>query len=109
MAARIFLPDQDIVSALLKEPDVITRARMLAKAAHRGQKDKAENDYFEGHLTDVHRRAAVYGADADEQAAAWLHDVVEDTAVTEENLLDAGFSPKTVLIVDLMTKRDGEA
>ncbi len=38
-----------------------------------------------------------------------LHDVVEDTDVTEGDLLDAGFSDRTILLVDMMTKRPGEA
>lgn len=49
-----------------------------------------------------------YGAGPDEQAAAVLHDVVEDTPVTEDDLLRAGFSDQTILIVHLMTKRDNE-
>ena len=106
--ALIHLPDPTIVSRLLNEPDLITGAKRLAEAAHRHQVDKARNDYFAGHLTDVHARAVAYGADPDEQAAALLHDVVEDTAVTEENLLDLRFAPTTLLIVHLVTKRAGE-
>jgi (p)ppGpp synthase/HD superfamily hydrolase len=106
---RIFVPDETLLPSLLREPDLVERARVLALAMHRGQRDKAGNDYFTAHLTDVHRRTLLYGASEDEQAAAWLHDVVEDTAVTEEVLLDAGFSATTLLIVHLMTRRDGEA
>ena len=37
-----------------------------------------------------------------------MHDVVEDTPVTELDLLSAGFSDTTVLIVHLMTKHQDE-
>ena len=88
--------------------DVAKRARRLAQEAHAGQFDKAGNDYYSSHLVDVCQRVVSYGGDADEQAATWLHDVVEDTAVTEADLLAAGFSDKTLLMVHLMTKQDAE-
>lgn len=99
--------DLDAIS-LLAITDVAERARRLAQAAHAGQVDKAGNDYYESHLVDVCRRVVSYGGDAEEQAAAWLHDVVEDTAVTEPDLLAAGFSDKTMLMVHLMTKQEAE-
>ena len=95
-------------AVLLAITESVERARRLAQAAHAGQVDKAGRDYYESHLLDVHRRVVIYGGNADEQAAAWLHDVVEDTPVTELDLLSAGFSDTTVLIVHLMTKQEGE-
>lgn len=100
--------DPVLLAQLRAEPDVVVRARQLAEHAHAGQKDKTGADYLLGHLTDVHARAARYGAGSDELAAAWLHDVLEDTAVTEADLLAAGFSPETLLVVHLLTKREGE-
>ena len=88
--------------------DVVARAEFVARAAHAGLTDKVGKDYADGHLADVYSRAVAYGAGPDEQAAAWLHDVVEDTEVTEQDLLDLGFTDTTVLIVHLMTKREGE-
>jgi len=85
-------------ASLLAVTDVAERARHLAQAAHAGQFDKAGNDYYASHLVDVCRRVVSYGGDAAEQAAAWLYDVVEDTAVTELDLLGAGFpDPKIKL------------
>jgi hypothetical protein len=37
-------------------------------------------------------------------AAAWLHDVLEDTAVTAQNLLEAGVQPEVVEVVQLLTR-----
>ena len=39
---------------------------------------------------------------------AVLHDIVEDTDVTEQDLLACGFSDETILIVHLMTRRKDE-
>lgn len=102
------LPHDLDAASLILITDVAERARRLAQAAHAGQLDKAGNDYFESHLVDVCRRVVSYGGDTHEQAAAWLHDVVEDTAVTELDLLASGFSDKTLLMVHLMTKQEAE-
>ena len=39
-------------------------------------------------------------------SAAFLHDVVEDTKLTLQDLLDYGMSPRVVEIVDLLTKKN---
>jgi (p)ppGpp synthase/HD superfamily hydrolase len=104
----VTLPHDLDAASLFLITDVAERARCLAQAAHAGQLDKAGNDYFESHLVDVCRRVVSYGGDIDEQAAAWLHDVVEDTAVTELDLLASGFSDKTLLMVHLMTNQEAE-
>lgn len=103
------MPPRLTPEALLAVQDQVERARLLAREAHRDQRDKAGVDYYSGHLTDVWQRAVAYGADVDEQAAALLHDVVEDAGVTDEDLWRCGFSDRTLLIVHLMTKREGEA
>jgi (p)ppGpp synthase/HD superfamily hydrolase len=102
------LPANVTPAHLLAVEDPVARAHVLAKAAHAGQPDKAGNDYYTAPLLDVLRRAVAYGADADEQAAALLHDIVEDRGVDQHDLWQAGFSDRTLLMVDLMTKRDGE-
>lgn len=103
------LPPSLSLRVLTAVEDQVDRARILARQAHSGQVDKAGVDYFSGHLTDVWQRAVAYGGDSDEQAAALLHDVVEDTGVTDEDLWKSGFTDRTVLIVHLMTKRPPEA
>lgn len=42
-------------------------------------------------------------------ATAWLHDVVEDTAITFHDLDEAGVHPEIIAAVDAITKRDGES
>ena len=41
--------------------------------------------------------------------AAVLHDVVEDTDVSLEDLREQGFAPEVIVTVEALTKRDGEA
>jgi (p)ppGpp synthase/HD superfamily hydrolase len=74
-------------------PEDSADARELARRAHRGQQDKAGRDYFEGHLVPIASAAKLFGPDA--VAAAWLHDVLEDTDVTIEDLARVGVPPRS--------------
>lgn len=82
--------------------DQIALAERIAAAAHVEQVDKAGRPYLE-HVRRV--AAAVEGLD---RAAAWLHDVVEDTPATADDLLAEGMAPEVVAAVDALTRRDGE-
>ena len=75
----------------------------LARAAHAGQVDKLGVDYIEhplGVMSLVHT--------VPEKTVAVLHDVVEDTSVTLDDLRAQGFDEALVLAVDALTKRAGE-
>lgn len=94
--------------------DLISRAEAVATEAHRGQVDKAGRDYIEHpRRVAANARSAVAadGLEDDEAAwviaAAWLHDVVEDTAVTESDLR-RDFPAEVVDAVIAVTKRSGE-
>jgi (p)ppGpp synthase/HD superfamily hydrolase len=75
----------------------------IARAAHDGQVDKSGQPYI-GHPLRVMGR--VSGEHA--RMAAVLHDVVEDTAVTADDLLAAGCPPEVVTTVLALSHRDGE-
>ncbi|WP_369186728.1 HD domain-containing protein [Streptomyces sp. R08] len=79
----------------------------LARAAHEGQTDKAGRPYAE-HLQAVAEGVRLRGGDAEQIAAAWLHDSVEDDALTERWLREAALSRRTKDIVLAVTKRAGE-
>lgn len=79
------------------------RARDVALVAHAGVVDKAGKPYIE-HPARVAQ--AVQGDDA--KAVAWLHDVVEDTPITLDDLRLGGFSGRVVRGVDAMTHREWE-
>jgi len=80
---------------------------ILARAAHEGQTDKAGRPYAE-HLQAVAEGVRARGGDAEQIAAAWLHDSVEDDALTERRLSEAALSRRTKDIVLAVTKRAGE-
>jgi hypothetical protein len=69
----------------------IEKALQIAAKAHEGQQDKDGQPYILHPLRVMH---AVEGMDA--QIIAILHDVVEDTSVTLDDLRAAGFS-ETIL------------
>ncbi|MDN0196833.1 HD domain-containing protein [Streptomyces sp. S.PNR 29] len=78
-----------------------------ARAAHDGQTDKAGRPYAE-HLRAVAEGVRERGGDDDQIAAAWLHDAVEDHALSERWLHEAALSRRTKDIVLAVTKRTGE-
>ena len=49
------------------------------------------------------------GANEVERKAGLLHDIVEDTAITPEDLLSKGVEKEVVEAVDLLTHRDGDS
>ncbi|MFS4093076.1 HD domain-containing protein [Streptomyces sp. AF1A] len=79
----------------------------VARAAHEGQTDKAGRPYAE-HLAAVAAGVRARGGDEEQIAAAWLHDAVEDDALTRQWLAAAALTPRTKAIVDALTKRAGE-
>ena len=84
--------------------EVWERARTFASLMHRDQKDKAGDPYV-GHLRRVAGRCPSYL----EGAVAWLHDVVEDTPCTLEDLRGLGFRDEIVEAVGILTRSDDES
>ncbi|MFD9007309.1 HD domain-containing protein [Streptomyces sp. NPDC059582] len=80
----------------------------LARAAHEGQTDKAGRPYAE-HLRAVADGVRERGGDDEQIAAAWLHDSVEDDALSANWLREAALTERTKAIVLAVTKREGEA
>jgi (p)ppGpp synthase/HD superfamily hydrolase len=79
----------------------------VARAAHAHQTDKAGRPYTE-HLSAVAEGVRTRGGDEEQIAAAWLHDAVEDHALSEQWLEEAALSRRTKDIVRAVTKRAGE-
>ncbi|AXV10109.1 Guanosine-3',5'-bis(Diphosphate) 3'-pyrophosphohydrolase (plasmid) [Euzebya pacifica] len=82
------------------------RALDIATTAHNGQTDKAGRPYI-GH---VHRVLGHLPDDAtdDHRVVAALHDVVEDTDVTLDQLRADGLTDTQAAAVDAMTRRADE-
>ena len=77
----------------------LERAIEIATEAHRGQHDKAGNDYIEHPL-----RVMAAGKTLNEQIVGVLHDVVEDSDWTFEQLAAEGFSAEIIEALRCVTK-----
>lgn len=86
------------------EPDICFRARKICVDAHKGQKDKAGEDYSH-HPFRVAEKCQSINA----KVVALLHDTIEDTEVTVETLQKEGFSQEIIDGVLSVTKREGES
>tara|TARA_B100001250_G_scaffold359413_1_gene336267 strand:+ start:818 stop:1339 length:522 start_codon:yes stop_codon:yes gene_type:complete len=76
----------------------------LATKYHEGQYDKGGKAYI-GHPIRVMKKM-VY---EDEKIVAVLHDIVEDTDITLQDLRDMGYNSMIVNAIDCLSKRDGES
>ena len=84
---------------------IIEEAITLASTYHAGQVDKAGRPYL-GHCERVAEMVNRAGGNEYQVAAAWLHDIIEDTAMTREAL--EKLMPLVVVnIVVVMTHEDG--
>jgi (p)ppGpp synthase/HD superfamily hydrolase len=81
----------------------LAHAIRIAAEVHEGQVDKAGQPYV------LHVLRVMFGCQSPEaQVAAALHDVVEDSDWTLDDLRREGFSETVVEIVDALTRREGE-
>lgn len=82
---------------------MVEKAKRWAVEAHAGQKDKAGEDYFTAHVSVVARGV---NDDPVAEAVAYLHDTVEDTTITMEDI-QAEFPKEVADAVDVLTRRMG--
>jgi len=79
-------------------------AIILATGAHRGQVDKAGELYILHPL-----RVMLELKDEAGRIAAVLHDVLEDTSITVDDLREGGYSEEVLRALDALTRREGES
>lgn len=80
------------------------RAALIAAEAHLGQVDKAGEAYI------LHpMRLAVSASTSEERIVALLHDVVEDSSMTFEQLAREGFGEDSLRALEHLTRRPNEA
>jgi (p)ppGpp synthase/HD superfamily hydrolase len=84
-------------------PPSLEDAIILATQAHVGQMDKVGQPYIFHPI-----RVMLRVSDPSARMVAILHDVVEDTSVTLDDLIRGGFPPEVVEAVDLVSRRDDE-
>jgi (p)ppGpp synthase/HD superfamily hydrolase len=88
----------------LKHPDLGDSIELMRKA-HEGQIDKCGRPYY---LHPLRVAMRLSQCTVEERHAALLHDVVEDTLVTLENLREMGYSEEVLDLVNLLTRRKPE-
>ncbi|MDR6906369.1 hypothetical protein J2X63_002055 [Agromyces sp. 3263] len=91
-----------IAQPLLDAVAQVSLAKGIAFVAHRGQVDRVGAAYID-HPGRVAERFDPIG-DPIAAASAWLHEVLEGTVVTAQELLEAGVLPEIVEVVHLMTR-----
>ncbi len=79
----------------------LAKAIILAAQNHEGQTDKGGNPYVFFHPFRLMLRALT----EEEQIVAVLHDTIEDTTLTLDDLRNEGFSEEIVAAVDSLSKR----
>lgn len=83
---------------------LLERAVEIAARAHAGQVDKAGEPYI------LHPLRVMLSVSGElERVVAVLHDVVEDSSITFEQLLDQGIPRYAVEALEALTKRPGES
>jgi len=89
----------------LTPESVVALAEALARRYHAGQVDRVGVPYIE------HPRAVaglLDGTPGAWQAAGWLHDILEHTDATADDLRSAGVPDDVVGLVEVLTRRPGE-
>ncbi|MCV6584138.1 MAG: HD domain-containing protein [Marinibacterium sp.] len=87
------------------DPPSLDETAEFAARCHAGQVDKAGQPYVDhlrrvgAHLCRIFPRASLA-----ERHAAWLHDVLEDTPVTAQDLGQRGYGDDVIALVQAVTK-----
>ena len=89
---------------IIYENKELNKAYEIASMAHKNQKDKGGIEYI-NHPVAV---STLVGS-LEEKIVALLHDVVEDTRVTLEELKSFGFNDNVIAAIDAISKKAGES
>ena len=89
----------------MKRGEMLSAAILLATNKHAGQFDKGGTPYIMHPLNVCHKLKT---SDEELQCIAILHDVVEDTDTTWDDLYGIGMSPRVVDGVRSLTKMPGQ-
>ena len=99
-------------------PPTNSDAHQFAAQAHAGQIDKAGKPYIRhiNRVAGATNDQAVHAFEVDGLKinpehvlqAAYLHDILEDTPTTVEELVQAGYAPPVIKMVQLLSKTDEE-
>ena len=87
--------------------EIVEKCKKIAIKAHEGQYRRFGADKGKPYIVHPERVASKFD-DPYLASVGWLHDVVEDTSITLEDLTELGVPPEVIIGVKGMTKRDGE-
>ena len=104
--AFLRLLDNYMASRHRKKVDIITKAFNFAKQAHKGVRRLSGEPYIMHPIAVAQIACEEVGLGSTSICAALLHDVVEDTDYTTEDISNI-FGPKVAQIVDGLTKISG--
>lgn len=93
-----------IINEVCQNPEY-NFALLLAMKNFNNKFDKGGNRYID-HLIRVKNKVMECGTVA--VVSAILHDILEDTILTKEDLLEMGINEESVGIIDLLTRKNGE-
>ena len=88
---------------------LIYRAARFASIAHSWQTRKDNKTPYITHPARVAKMLEQDGFTSHMVAAAWLHDVIEDTDATINDLYLFGFPEEVIMLVDELTKKENPA
>jgi len=96
-----FFDEQELEK--IKKSDSYTKAELIVKRLFKDKKDKGGNAYLE-HLYYVSKNLE----EINMKTVGLLHDVLEDTNITDKDLQAIGFSKEIIEILLLITKKENE-
>ena len=88
---------------------LIQLADSFACLYHTQQTRRSGHETTYDHVKRVAAGATRFGCSSAAIAAAYLHDIVEDTDVTLDTLRIVGFPERTIMLVDLLTRKEGQS
>lgn len=94
---------EDEYNKLKSSNDLLLKTLELVTKLFEGKTDKAGLPYY-NHLLKVYANVSEY----DEKIIALLHDVVEDTDITFDNLKEYGYPDSILEALKVLTKKKGE-
>lgn len=81
---------------------IYKRSERLVKILFKDKCDKSNTNY----LNHLHHVSEDF-KDSRKKAMALMHDVLEDTDVTSDDLLKLGYDKEFILVLEILTHRDG--
>ena len=90
----------------MKKGELLGKVLVLATNAHAGQFDRGGNPYILHPMKVMHY---LKSDDEELQCMALLHDVIEDTKTTWQDLRDIGCTDRVIAAVEALTKFPGQS